>query len=135
MAIGINWEGRRCVLGVELANEAYDLFRAYRSGGGLPWDESLKDLWNTMLWPTVLLFVGRYTTLFEHRSRHPERASKPADRFITLLRNHRPKPGMPAFRSEAGLDGTATLYQFAHSPPPAWPPVSFARSRANPAPR
>ena len=60
------------VLGVEVANEVFDFRRAERGDDPLPWGESLKDLWNTMLWPTVLLFVGRYTTLFEHRSRHPE---------------------------------------------------------------
>lgn len=59
------------VLAVELANEAFDISHAYPQGGGLPWQDSLKDLWNTMLWPTVLLFIGRYTSLFEHRARHP----------------------------------------------------------------
>jgi len=57
------------VLGVEIANEAYDLIFQYQGGEPLRWDGSLKDLWNTMLWPTVLLFVGRYTTLFQHRTR------------------------------------------------------------------
>lgn len=61
------------VLAVELANEAFDLRNAYLDYGILPWHESARDLWNTMLWPTVLLFVGRYTGLFEHRSRHPTR--------------------------------------------------------------
>lgn len=57
------------VLAVELANEALDLRRGYLSSGEAPWAEAAKDLWNTMLWPTVLLFVGRYTRLFQHRSR------------------------------------------------------------------
>jgi hypothetical protein len=59
------------VLAVELANEAFDLRHQYRTQGVGYWDESAKDLWNTMLWPTVLLFVGRYTSLFQHRSRRP----------------------------------------------------------------
>ena len=63
------------VLAFEMLNELFDLRRQQLSGAALAWDESLKDLWNTMLWPTVLLFVGRYTTLFEHRSRHPEDGS------------------------------------------------------------
>jgi cell shape-determining protein MreD len=60
------------VLGVELANEMYDLSQQASLGATvLRWDEALKDLWNTMLWPTVLLFVGRYTDLFQHRRRTP----------------------------------------------------------------
>ena len=52
------------VLAAELANEAYDLTTNW--GGGPSWamSEAGKDLWNTMLWPTVLLFVGRYTNWF-----------------------------------------------------------------------
>jgi cell shape-determining protein MreD len=60
------------VLLFELANEFFDLNRQRLDGTPLDWHESAKDLWNTMLWPTVLLLVGRYTTLFEHRSHRPE---------------------------------------------------------------
>ena len=56
------------VLFFELLNELFDLKRSQMAGMPLPWEESVKDLWNTMLWPTVLLIVGRYTTLFEHRT-------------------------------------------------------------------
>lgn len=58
------------VLAVELLNELFDIRRTQMGGGPVLWDEGLKDLWNTMLWPTVLLIIGRYTTLFEHRSHH-----------------------------------------------------------------
>ena len=57
------------VLAVEMLNEAFDLRHQYRSDGVLEWSSSAKDLWNTMLWPTVLLLVGRYTNLFQHRTR------------------------------------------------------------------
>jgi cell shape-determining protein MreD len=69
------------VLLVELANEAADLFGLYAGYGlketvGSPqFGESAKDLWNTMLWPTVLLFLGRYTTLFRRQER--SRAEEP----------------------------------------------------------
>jgi hypothetical protein len=58
------------VLAAELANEAYDLTRGSEGDS----DEealagSLKDLWNTMLWPSVLLLVGRYTNWFERKHR------------------------------------------------------------------
>ena len=56
------------VLAVEVANEAFDLRHQYRLEGIVYWQSSAKDLWNTMLWPTVLLFVGRYTDLFQHRT-------------------------------------------------------------------
>ena len=53
------------VLGLEAANELYD-FRMNLQD--TPYtqalDASVKDLWNTMLWPTVILLVGRYTNLF-----------------------------------------------------------------------
>ena len=65
------------VLLVELANEAADLFGLYAAYGvketvaSPHFSESAKDLWNTMLWPTVLLFLGRYTTLFQRVRRAP----------------------------------------------------------------
>ena len=65
------------VLFVELGNEAYDLWHQEAHGEPARWDASLKDLWNTMLWPTVLLFIGRYTDIFEHRARHPAEAEVP----------------------------------------------------------
>jgi cell shape-determining protein MreD len=53
------------VLGLEIANEVYDL---WLNLGETSTDYALhgaaKDLWNTMLWPTVILLVGRYTHLF-----------------------------------------------------------------------
>lgn len=66
------------VLAFELANEALDLRRAYVEMGRpadlsvLTWGESIKDLWNTMLWPTVLLVIGRYTDLFVRKGRPVE---------------------------------------------------------------
>lgn len=65
------------VLGIEVANEIADLARQHSNDMPLRWDESLKDLWNTMLWPTVLLFVGRYTDLFQHRPHHQSRKKEP----------------------------------------------------------
>ena len=55
------------MLAVELINEIIDLNK-YTVVTDAAWHDSAKDIWNTMLWPTVLLFVGRYTNLFEHRS-------------------------------------------------------------------
>ncbi|HEX8214656.1 MAG TPA: hypothetical protein VF582_04200 [Allosphingosinicella sp.] len=69
------------VLLVELANEAADLFGLYaaygvkETVGSSEFSDSAKDLWNTMLWPTVLLFLGRYTTLLQRPER--SRAEEP----------------------------------------------------------
>ena len=55
------------VLAVEVGNEYFDIQNAAAAGNpDIAWDESLKDIWNTMLWPTVLLLIGRYTTLFQY---------------------------------------------------------------------
>ena len=59
------------VLAVELGNEAYDLWLQTAQAELPRWNDSLKDVWNTMLWPTVLLFIGRYTSLFHHRHHAP----------------------------------------------------------------
>ena len=56
------------VLGVELANEAYDLWKQTTFSEPVRWGDGLRDLWNTMLWPTVLLLIGRYTKLFVPKS-------------------------------------------------------------------
>ena len=52
------------VLLIEGGNEAYDLITNWTGGPEWAMSEASKDLWNTMLWPTVLLFVGRYTNWF-----------------------------------------------------------------------
>ncbi len=57
------------VLGIELANEAYDLTLPYGGDTGLKQLETLKDFWNTMLWPTALLLIARYTNLLERNDR------------------------------------------------------------------
>ena len=47
------------VLGLELVNEAMDLFVWGGQPGIAQWGESLRDLFNTMLWPTVLSLAAR----------------------------------------------------------------------------
>ena len=51
------------VFGIEFANEVHDFW--INRGAPLSWSlgEGGKDLWNTMLWPTVLLLFGRYADL------------------------------------------------------------------------
>lgn len=49
------------VLFVELANEAHDVWENWGAPAGWVVGECLKDLWNTMLWPTVLLAAAHLT--------------------------------------------------------------------------
>ncbi len=46
------------VLGLELVNEAMDLL-GQRHLVMAEWAGSLRDLFNTMLWPTILMFAAR----------------------------------------------------------------------------
>jgi len=57
------WLAWLLVLGVELGNEAYDLWQQAADGDVPRWTEGLKDLWNTMLWPTALLLLARFAAL------------------------------------------------------------------------
>jgi len=86
------------VFGIELANEAHDLWVNW----GAPWSWSLgegaKDLWNTMLWPTVLLLVGRYGGLVR----------RPAPEAMDDATGMPPSdagPGLPPPVVDSGPDG------------------------------
>lgn len=46
------------VLAVELANEAHDLSVNWVEGPDWAIASSVRDLWNTMLWPSLLLLAG-----------------------------------------------------------------------------
>ena len=56
-----DWRPLAAALFVTLAGEAWDLFDA-RGGIDAPeYAKSWHDLWNTMLWPTVLFALARWT--------------------------------------------------------------------------
>lgn len=67
------------VFGVALANEAHDLWLDQSGGPAWMMGESLKDLWNTMMWPTVLMLVGRYTSWSLWQTKQPRAADDAAD--------------------------------------------------------
>ncbi len=83
LAMGVFRQNRRSrfpwlvVFLMEGANEAYDLWNNW--DGGVQWavTSALKDLWNTMLWPTVLLLIGRYTDWFQRRPPEPLPEAEP----------------------------------------------------------
>lgn len=53
------------VLVVALLGEALDLRHSMANGYTIRFDYHWTDLWNTMLVPTVLVLVARYTNVFE----------------------------------------------------------------------
>jgi len=84
LAMGLFRKSRRSrvpwlvVLALELLNEAMDASHNWgEERPGEIFAGSAKDLWNTMLWPTVLLFVGRYTSWFQRPRRVPPAAPSP----------------------------------------------------------
>ena len=58
-----------CVLVLELVNEAFDVFHWNHGALDFSVAGGVKDIVNTMLWPTVILLLARYTTLLAKRSR------------------------------------------------------------------
>jgi hypothetical protein len=50
-----------CVLVLELANEALDLLHDHQGLAHFSGLGTLKDIVNTMLWPTIILLLARYT--------------------------------------------------------------------------
>jgi hypothetical protein len=83
LAMGVFRQGRHSripwlvVLAIELANEAYDIWHNWGIDHALIFSTAGLDLWNTMLWPTVLLLIGRYTNWFQRPRAGAEAA--PAD--------------------------------------------------------
>ena len=67
------------VLAVELLNEAHDLSINIPDDPAWAIAGSFKDLWNTMLWPTVLLLLGRYTNWFQKPHPPAGRTAEKAD--------------------------------------------------------
>ncbi len=63
------WKPWLCVLAVALAGEAWDLGDSASRGAPLAFDLSLKDLWNTLLVPTALVLLARYSPVFGKRAR------------------------------------------------------------------
>jgi hypothetical protein len=60
------------VLGVEFANEVRDWLNVGQARRPEVFQEGVKDLWNTMLWPSILLLLGRYTSFFSWEPVPPE---------------------------------------------------------------
>lgn len=59
------WRPWLLVLAAALAGEVWDWYENDALGRSADYDGHWKDLWNTMLVPTILLLAARYTPIFE----------------------------------------------------------------------
>ena len=59
------------VLAATIANEVWDYYAILREDDPVSWTNHFKDLWNTMLVPTVLLLLARYTDVFAREAASP----------------------------------------------------------------
>ena len=62
-----SWKPWATVLSITLLGEALDIRHVLATGREIVADYHWIDLWNTMLVPTVLVLVARYTSIFEPR--------------------------------------------------------------------
>lgn len=62
------WQPWCLVLAAALAGEAWDLLSTFSRNEPPRLEANWKDLWNTMLVPTVLLLLSRTTTIFGARA-------------------------------------------------------------------
>ena len=62
-----SWRPWLAVLFVALAGEAWDIADTWGIGGPLRLADNWHDIWNTMLWPTVILLLARWTPVLQRR--------------------------------------------------------------------
>lgn len=63
-----SWKPWLAVLVVTLAGEAWDMWDSLADGRRILPAANWKDVWNTMLWPSAILLLARFTKLFQSRS-------------------------------------------------------------------
>lgn len=61
------WKPWLCVLAAACAGEAWDLRDSFVRSEPLQYGASVTDLWNTMLVPTLLMLLARYSAVFGGR--------------------------------------------------------------------
>lgn len=54
------------VLLVALIGEAWDIYDTQAIDAPQVYAGNWHDIWNTMMWPTVILLLARYTAVFEY---------------------------------------------------------------------
>lgn len=71
-----NWVPWLTLLAFELVNELMDIFHIHNGVLGFELGDSLKDIVNTMFWPTIVLVVARWQ---RRASTRGGAAARPAD--------------------------------------------------------
>jgi hypothetical protein len=56
-----NWRPLAAVALASISGELWDVATLMTNGGPPSLDESWKDFWNTLFWPTILFALGRFT--------------------------------------------------------------------------
>lgn len=58
-----DWRPLAAVTLAAVAGEIWDVIDTLSHGGTPRWSLNWKDVWNTMLWPTVLFLMARFTNV------------------------------------------------------------------------
>ena len=74
-----DWRAWLIVLAMQCANEALDMLAMIEDDGVIYWWPCIKDTINTMILPTVLVLVARYTELFDGPAVTETSAPEPED--------------------------------------------------------
>ena len=56
-----DWRPIAAVAFASVAGEIWDVIDTLSHGGKPQWNANWKDIWNTMLWPTMLFGLARFT--------------------------------------------------------------------------
>ena len=62
-----SWRPWLAVLAVALAGEIWDIADTWGIGGPLRLAANWHDIWNTMLWPTIIMLLARWTPVLQRR--------------------------------------------------------------------
>ena len=60
-----DWRPLAAVALASVAGELWDVIDTFSHGGRPRWDANWKDIWNTMVWPTVLFGLARFTRILK----------------------------------------------------------------------
>ncbi|MBN9317264.1 MAG: hypothetical protein J0I99_16090 [Devosia sp.] len=74
-----SWIPWLALLAFELANELMDIFHLHKGAIGFEMGDSLKDILNTMFWPTVVLIAARWQRRRQRSAAAAERSRATPD--------------------------------------------------------
>jgi cell shape-determining protein MreD len=70
VAIGLrkalsDWRPILAVALAAMAGELWDIIDTFSHGGRPHWSANIKDVWNTLFWPTILFLLARFTRVLK----------------------------------------------------------------------